>query len=508
MDVQDMEIESAVRAALTKQVGAEQLRLWLPHEQALTCVQGGLIVRAADAFTLERLRRKLRPVLQEVMQQVTGKSAEIQFQLDVSLKRQTSASIARTKTIKADPNQRYFPFAEELEQVALDEQATIGQDSLASTNPVVSVATLSAATNMLREPAKSREQEKSTGRKFAALESFVVGPENRLAYTAAESLHGRLGAVSPLYLYGPTGTGKTHLLEGIWSSVRRRQPHSRCLYLAAEQFTSLFLEALQGKGIPSFRRKYREVDLLIIDGIQFFSGKKATMQELLAALDYFSSEHRQLVLSADSHPGQISEMPEELVSRITSGLVLNVEPAGEELKRRLLTSFLKQAVHVFSPDVFELLATELPGDARVIRGAVNRLLAWHEVTRERPTVKSVRETCRDLFLTNQRMIHLCDIEKAICEVFRISAKSLQSAAKSRLISQPRMLALWLSRKYTRAGLTEIGQHFGLKSHSTVIAAHKKVEGWLNTQESIRLDHQTCSVKDALLRVEHALRTTG
>ena len=163
-------------------------------------------------------------------------------------------------------------------------------------------------------------------RRFASLDTFVAGDGNRLAVTSAEMVVRQPGQHTPLLFYGPTSVGKTHLLEGIWTAARRSHQRLTVVYLSAEQFTSHFLEALRGSGLPSFRRKYRGVGLLMIDDLQFFVGKRATQVELLHTIDTFLREGRQLVFAADRSPAELAELGPELTTRLTSGLVCRIEP--------------------------------------------------------------------------------------------------------------------------------------------------------------------------------------
>ncbi len=201
-------------------------------------------------------------------------------------------------------------------------------------------------------------------RRFARLGDFIVGSGNRVAQTAAQMVVERPGNVSPLFLFGPTGCGKTHLLEGIWSAVRSGHSQRRVLYLTAEQFTSMFLEALQGRGLPSFRHKYRHVDVLLIDDVQFFLGKRATLVELQNTIDSLLREQRQLVLAADRSPAELSRFGPELTARFAGGLVCRIEPAEADTRLRLLRQLASRQGMTLPDDVLQLMANRIHGDAR------------------------------------------------------------------------------------------------------------------------------------------------
>jgi len=343
-------------------------------------------------------------------------------------------------------------------------------------------------------------------RHYARLESYVVGDSNRVAFSAATSTVARLGSVTPLFVYGPTGCGKSHLLEGILSNTRRTGKVKRTLLLSAEQFTSNFLEALQGSGLPSFRRKHRDVDLLLIDDIQFFAGKKATLVELQHTIDSLLRDGRQMVLAADRPPSELQGLGAELIARLSGGLVCGIDSPEPETRTTILRQLVKQLELIVPADVIEFIGMQLNGDARQLRGALNRLQATSEALHQPITIELARSALADMLRSSRRAVRLPDIERAICDVFGLEPKSLQSDRKARSVSQPRMLAMWLARKYTRAALSEIGHYFGRRSHTTVISAQKKVERLLSKNSTIQLDQADCNIEDALRRVETQLRT--
>jgi chromosomal replication initiator protein len=314
----------------------------------------------------------------------------------------------------------------------------------------------------------------------------------------------RPGQCNPLYIYGPSGCGKTHLLESIRQAAAGRL--RRIVMLSAEQFTSEFLEALKGSGLPSFRRRYRAVELLLLDDVHFFIGKRATLVELLHTVDSLLRAGRQLVLSADRSPAELSGMGPELVARMAGGLVCGMNLPDQPAREEILRGAFARLGAKTPAAVIEMMASNLSGDARQLRGAAHRLLACSEAL-QRPITKDLAESVlADVFRATCRTVRLSDIETAICDVFGIERQQLQSERRTRCISQPRMLAMWLARKHTRAAFSEIGSFFGGRSHSTVISASKKVNRWVRDNAGIEFGHGSCPIEDAIRHVETRLRS--
>jgi chromosomal replication initiator protein len=343
-------------------------------------------------------------------------------------------------------------------------------------------------------------------RRFATLAAFVVGTGNRLAHASAQMVAERPGSLTPLLVYGPHGSGKTHLLEGIWSAARAQTHGLNCVYLSAEQFTTFFVGAARGGGMPSFRRKYRAVDLLLIDDLQFLAGRKGTLVELLHTIDTALREGRQLVFAADRAPADLSGLGPELSTRLAGGMVCPLEQPDQQTRFGLVQQFGRRLGIELSDDVAEFVAAQVTAGARELCGAVNRLHACSRMLGCSIDRAFSEETLADMLRQAGRAVRLADIERAVCHVFQLPKESLQSQRRAKHVSAARTLAMWLARKYTRAGLAEIGQYFGRRSHSTVISAHKRVTGWIAGQSEIELSDFRCKVDEALRRVEAQLRT--
>ncbi len=343
------------------------------------------------------------------------------------------------------------------------------------------------------------------GRRFASLSEFVVGPSNQLAFAAAETVVRNLGEYSPLTIFGPTGTGKTHLLEGVWSAVRRRHRHIPALYLSAEQFTSAFIDAIKGGGVAALRMRYRGVRLLILDDLQFFRGKRQTQIELLYTIDALLKNGSQVICAADHSPQQLGELGGELISRLQSGMVCRLDPPDAATRLQIVAR-AAGAVNLNLPEsVCHWLSQRLPGDVRQLMGAVCRLKAFAEASGAQIGRKEAEELLADLAAATPSEVPIEEIEQALCHTLGLPDNSLRADTKDRRISQPRMLAMWLARKYTHAPLNEIGQYFGKKSHATVISAKKRVDLWLVQNAELRGDHRTWKVADVVEEVHRRLR---
>lgn len=342
-------------------------------------------------------------------------------------------------------------------------------------------------------------------RQFASLDAFVVGEGNRLAHAAVKNLLGQLGRYSPLFLFGPPGSGKTHLLEGVWRAAKQAAPQRRTIYLSAEQFTTQFVEALRGSGLPSFRRKYRDVELLLIDDLQFFAGKQSTLVELQHTVDTLIRSGRQIVFAADRTLGDLKNLGSELVARIGGGLVCGIDPADMQTRLGILEQLAARHETPTPRTVLDWLSTQLDGDARQLAGAMNRLHATAEALDCRIDLPFAQRALADLVRMNRKAVRLADITTTICDLFGLDEESLHSESKSPAVSHPRMLAMWLARKYTRAALSEIGKHFHRKSHTTVISAEEKVSQWLVDGKRLALPEGNLPLEDVVKRVEMQLR---
>lgn len=342
-------------------------------------------------------------------------------------------------------------------------------------------------------------------RRFADLEAFVVGDCNRLAYAAAETVSRSLGTYSPLLIHGPSGVGKTHLLEGIWKAVKRRNPRVAALYLSAEQFTSAYVEALRSEGVPAFRQKYRGVQLLLLDDLHFFAGKRQTQIELLYTLDTLLKNGCQIVCAADRPPAELRELTPELRSRLEGGIVCRIDPPDLATRRKIVEKFCQTMNFTLPADLQEWVAESFSRSVRQLLGALRRLEAAFHALR-RPVDRALAsEILGDMLPEGTKQVTLADIEREVCRTFALPEGALQSGRKDRQITYPRMLAMWLARKCTRANLSEIGRFFGKRSHATVISAQKRVEEWLSTGCRIPLAWGERSVQEALQEIERRLR---
>jgi chromosomal replication initiator protein len=276
------------------------------------------------------------------------------------------------------------------------------------------------------------------------------------------------------------------------------------VYLSAEQFTSHFLEALRGSGLPSFRRKYRGVGLLIIDDLQFFVGKRATQVELLHTVDTLMRDRRQLVFAADRSPAELAELGPELTTRLASGMVCRVEVPDYATRLGIVAQLARRMKLQVPAEVQEFVASRLTNHARELSGALCRLQATSEALGKPITLAMAEEALREMIHDSTRMVRLGDIEKAVCQVFGLEPQSLQADDKSKSVSHPRMLAMWLARKHTRAALSEIGRYFGRRSHSTVVSAQKRVDRWVACGSSIDLAERAWTVDEAIRHVERHL----
>lgn len=338
-------------------------------------------------------------------------------------------------------------------------------------------------------------------------EDFIVGDHNRFAYTGAQMVIEQPGQISPFLIHGPHGVGKSHLAAAIVQRLRQLYRYKRVLSLTGEQFTIEYTESAKGGGFANFRRKYRDVEALVIDDIQFCLGKAGTLVELRNTIDMLLRDRRQVILVADRGIHELAGLGGDLYARLSGGMSCGVEPMDAATRCQLLQKLCLKHEVPLSTEAAEQIARQCGGDARVLQGIVHRLVAQQRILGARLTSDDAVRCTSDLVRASQPIVRLSDIEKAVCTAFGLGDEMLRAKTKCQNISQPRMLAMFLARKYTRSALSEIGEHFGHRQHSTVISAQKKVESWLTTDDAIQVGLSRVPVREIVRGLESALQVS-
>lgn len=514
-----MDVDFAVRRALQQQLGAGRYELWFGKGVRFELVDERLRVLTPTAFLQEWLRRNFGKAIAEVAREALGRDLSVEIQVTVKGDEGARCGGSRAANCRGplhSPADALAPFPADEPACSAGTAAPAAYERTANlTGAAAAVsgpATVPFVAKLADLPAPCGPQIPAAvvqpfrqQRKFARFDAFVVGQCNRLAWCSARMAVERPGSVSPLLLHGPAGVGKSHLLEAILSEFRNRHRPLRSVFLTAEQFTSYFVEAVRGSGLPNFRRKYRGVDLLLIDDLQFLAGKRATLVEMLYTINTLLTEGRQVVLTADRPPGELGELGAELVNRLLGGMTCAIEPPDYAVRLEIVGRLAAAAGLELSAEVGDFVASHVMADVRGLTGAVNRLAAMRAVADEPLTVDVVRDTLGDLLQSASRGVRLRDIETAVCEVFGLDRESLQSSRRTKDVTHPRMLAMWLARKHTRAALSEIGSYFGGRKHTTVISAQQKVGAWMGQQATLRIADVQCGIEEAIRRVERRLK---
>jgi chromosomal replication initiator protein len=337
------------------------------------------------------------------------------------------------------------------------------------------------------------------------LSEFVVGPCNRVAHASALSAVEEPGqGANPLVLHGPVGTGKTHLLEGIYIGLRRSRAEARVLYVTAEEFTNRFVQAMRAAKLPSFRRQFRQCDALLVDDLHFLAGKKATQEEFLHTFDALLADGRQLVVTCDCHPRLADEFTPELTDRLLGGAVWGLTPPDADTRLAILRSRSAAGPSPVPDDVLGVLARRLRGNVRELEGALHSLRHYGRVTGRPIDLPLAQEALADLLRHAVRVVQLADVDAAVCRALKLEAGALQAKGRAWAVSHPRMLAMFLARKHTAAAYSEVGAYFGGRNHSTAVAAEKKVRRWVADDGELALGERRLRVREVVERAEREL----
>ncbi len=326
-------------------------------------------------------------------------------------------------------------------------------------------------------------------------ENFVIGASNELAYSAAKKVASGLGvSFNPLFFHGGVGIGKTHLMHSIAKEAKILTPERKTLYLSAEQFMHRFVNALRNYDMEAFKNEFRNVDLLLIDDLQFIAGKNGTQEEFFHTFNALIDGKKQIVLSADRCPGDMDYMEDRIKSRLSWGLVANIHQTDFSLRKAVLVSKIKLLQNeypgFFVPEkVIEFVALRITGNIRELEGAVNRLAAHASFTGRPVTLEVTEEVIADMLRYAERKLSVQQIQRRTAEFYQVNLQDMLSARRARDVARPRQVAMYLTKHLTNLSLPDIGRRFGGRDHSTVLHSCKRIEELLESDADFTVNLQ-------------------
>jgi chromosomal replication initiator protein len=321
-------------------------------------------------------------------------------------------------------------------------------------------------------------------------DSFVEGKSNQIARAAGIQIARNPGRVhNPLFIYGGVGLGKTHLMHAIGNLMRQESPDARVVYLHSEGFVAEMVKALQHNTIDDFKKRYRTVNALLIDDVQFFAGKERSQEEFFHTFNALFESQQQIVLSSDRFPKEVEGLEDRLKSRFGWGLTVAIEPPDLETRVAILKSKAQQLFAVDLPnDVAFFVGKRVRSNIRELEGALRRIVANAEFTGKAITLEFAKDALRDLIAAQDKQVTLENIQKTVADYYKIRTSDLLSAKRNRTIARPRQVAMALAKELTSHSLPEIGNAFGGKDHTTVLYATRKVAELRETDSRVQEDY--------------------
>jgi chromosomal replication initiator protein len=415
---------------LRHRIGPQRFELWFKHTELVRVDSQGIEVGTPNLFVAEWLQTHFAPLATEILKEECGTDLPVRFKVSAELYKQGC------------------------------------QQQLAESSALVSEA--AARASGLNRPPGPRPD--------FTLETFVVGPGSRLAHACAmEIVAHAQPRYNPLFLHSDCGLGKTHLLHAIWNVVREQEGRG-VEYLSGEVFTNEFIYAMNNNRLDAFRERYRNADVLLIDDVNFFNGKNKIQEELLHTFDALHTHGSQIVLASDVHPKRLASFRENLVNRFISGMVVCIEPPDAGTRFEILGAKARRLRCRVGEEVLRYIAGESHGSVRDLEGALNSVVAYAGLCNRPPDVEMARQALRNTSGGDGRKITgLSEIEKAVAERFGITPSALRSGKRTRAVSRPRQVCIYLARRLTHLSCADIAAHFGQKHHTSVLFADRRVQ---------------------------------
>jgi chromosomal replication initiator protein len=409
-----------------KELPPQQFRTWIQPLQAASHGRV-LTITAPNRFVLQWVKDRFLPVIEQLAREATTDPVDVVLQLADKL--QTSGA--------------------------------------SGTAPVPNAAVV--------EQAKPKVREHSRLNPSFTFDSFVTGKANQLARAAGLQVAEHPGtAYNPLFIYGGVGLGKTHLIQAIGNLVHEHSPHAKVRYIHAEQYVSDVVRAYQHKAFDGFKKYYHSLDLLLIDDIQFFSGKNRTQEEFFYAFNALIDAHKQVIITCDSYPKEITGMEDRLISRFGWGLTVAIEPPELEMRVAILIKKAEVDGVRLPEDLAFFIAKHIQSNVRELEGALKRVLAYSNFAGQPLSLDLAREALKDVLAIQFRQVSIDNIQRTVADYYKIKVSEMYSKKRSRNVARPRQIAMALAKELTQLSLPDIGDAFGGRDHTTVLHACRKV----------------------------------
>jgi len=428
---------------LSRELSPQQFKTWIAPLKLISHDVSGqsLTIGAPNRFKLDWIKKTFADRLQEMAHQYFGYPINLSFVLDIEVGPDLSPTNPIQTSSNAEPD---------LKQVS--------QEDGAST-----------------EERLFEIEDHSKLNPNLTFETFVTGKANQLARAASiQVAHNPGTSYNPMFLYGGVGLGKTHLIHAIGNHLLKEKPNARIRYIHAEQYVSDVVRAYQQKAFDRFKRYYHSLDLLLIDDIQFFSGKSRTQEEFFYAFEALLSNKAQVIIASDTYPKEMAGIDDRLISRFDSGLTVAIEPPELEMRVAIL---MKKAVSEgipMSEDVAFFVAKHLRSNVRELEGALRKILAYVRFHGREVTIEVARTALKDLLSIQNRQMSVENIQKAVADFYSIKVADMYSKKRPANIARPRQIAMFMAKELTQKSLPEIGELFGGRDHTTVLHAVRKI----------------------------------
>ncbi|MEW4372449.1 chromosomal replication initiator protein DnaA [Paenibacillus kandeliae] len=435
MDSHTSELWQQILSIIQTKLSKPSFDTWFKATKALTFTENSIVISAPTTFAVEWLESRYTKLVSSTVFEFLGRQVDVKFVIE-----------------EAVPEEALIP-----------QQAPVQPAAVQTEEPLA---------NMLNP-------------KYT-FDTFVIGAGNRFAHAASLAVaEAPAKAYNPLFLYGGVGLGKTHLMHAIGHYILQHNPNSKVVYISSEKFTNEFINSIRDNRGESFRNKYRNIDILLIDDIQFLAGKESTQEEFFHTFNALHEESKQIIISSDRPPKEIPTLEERLRSRFEWGLITDIQPPDLETRIAILRKKAKAENLDIPNEAMMYIANQIDTNIRELEGALIRVVAYSSLTNQDVTSHLAAEALKDIIPSSRpKIITIQDIQQRVGEYYNLKLEDFKARKRTKAVAFPRQIAMYLSRELTDYSLPKIGEAFGGRDHTTVIHAHEKITQSLKSDQEL------------------------